>query len=568
LTSRKSNKLAIVAGLAGAVLMLARTGQTQLADERLAPLDAVAAHVARLEENPHFRPELLYGSARNLVSMADRWSTVRPLLKQLANDSEPAPNAVSIELANAFLTGGKPISKVTLGASRYSGFTQSETSTAWCGASVVVGFNDTGSEIRTILGQGGRSVLGYSNSVNRGVAFSYVGAPPATSNSNQAMLGEPSLACADSSNFYYASIWSDDVQSRSGVAIAKSVDGGKTFAAPSIAIAKPPFSHIVDHDWLAIDRSSPANLYVVYLDLDFSGGVCGVDRDNQVVPRYAIESISSTDGGSAWSVQPTVIEEECANQSNPSVSLGGPEVAVGPGGEVYVAWEAIGENGGSLTAREIRTAKSIDHGTTFAAPITVAPVTVIGNGADLQGFVRSSEFPSLAIGTGKANSGVIYLSWSTAGFSIPDAITTIGSYGFADVMFSQSTTGASWSAPVRVNNNPEGGSQPLSDQFQPSIGTDKTGKIGICFYDRRRDLNNFLIDRYCASSKNGGASWTNIKITPANFASLVGQDELVAPDYMSDYNTVASDGLGQSAGLIDSYSSNAAGNPNVMTNRF
>jgi len=71
---------------------------------------------------------------------------------------------------------------------------------------------------------------------------------------------------------------------------------------------------------------------------------------------------------------------------------------------------------------------------------------------------------------------------------------------------------------------------PLSDQFQPSIGTDKTGKIGVCFYDRRRDLNNFLIDRYCASSKNGGTSWSNTKITPTNFASLVGQDELVAPD--------------------------------------
>jgi hypothetical protein len=228
----------------------------------------------------------------------------------------------------------------------------------------------------------------------------------------------------------------------------------------------------------------------------------------------------------------------------------------------------MGENGGKVTAREIRTAKSINHGVTFAAPVTVAPVTIIGNGADLQGFVRSSEFPSLAIGFGKTNSGVIYLSWSSAQFTVPDAITTTKTYGFADVMFSQSKTGTSWSTPTRVNTNPEGGAQPLSDQFQPSIGTDHTGKIGICFYDRRRDLNNFLIDRYCASSKNGGASWSNTKITPTNFASLVGQDELVAPDYMSDYNTVVADGLSQSAGLIDSYSSNAAGNPNVMTNRF
>jgi hypothetical protein len=309
-------------GLAGAVLLFGRVGHAQLADERLAPYDAAAAHVAALEENPHFSRDQLYGSVRNLVSLADRWSAVRPLLKQLIDEVQPAPESISIEVANAFLAGGKPISKVTLGASRYSGFTQSETSTAWCGASVVVGFNDTGSEIRTILGGGGVSALGYSNSNNHGVAFSYVGSPPATSNPNQAVSGGPSVVCADSNNFYYASIWNDHVQSRSGVVIAKSVDGGKTFGAPTIAIAKPPFSHFVDHDWLAIDRSNLANLYIVYLDLDFSGGVCGLDQFAQAIPRYAIESIASADGGAAWS-QPTVIEEECANQANPSVSLGG-----------------------------------------------------------------------------------------------------------------------------------------------------------------------------------------------------------------------------------------------------
>jgi len=139
---------------------------------------------------------------------------------------------------------------------------------------VVVGFNDTGSEIRTILGGGGVSALGYSNSNNHGVAFSYVGSPPRDPPIQiRAVSGGPSVVCADSNNFYYASIWNDHVQSRSGVVIAKSVDGGKTFGAPTIAIAKPPFSHFVDHNWLAIDRSNLANLYIVYLDLDFSGDV-------------------------------------------------------------------------------------------------------------------------------------------------------------------------------------------------------------------------------------------------------------------------------------------------------
>jgi hypothetical protein len=88
------------------MLIFARTGQAQLADERLAPFDGVAAHVARLEENPHFRREALYGSVRNLVSIADRWSTLRPLLEQSASDPEPPPDAVAGESSRAFLAGG------------------------------------------------------------------------------------------------------------------------------------------------------------------------------------------------------------------------------------------------------------------------------------------------------------------------------------------------------------------------------------------------------------------------------------------------------------------------------
>jgi hypothetical protein len=94
------------------------------------------------------------------------------------------------------------------------------------------------------------------------------------------------------------------------------------------------------------------------------------------------------------------------------------------------------------------------------------------------------------------------------------------------------------------------------------------GRIAVCFYDRRRDPRNFLIDRECASSTNGGAAWRNSRVTPGNFPSLGGQDVLVAPDYMGDYDSIVSDATNQTAGFIGSYASNAAGNPNVITNQF
>ncbi len=69
-------------------------------------------------------------------------------------------------------------------------------------------------------------------------------------------------------------------------------------------------------------------------------------------------------------------------------------------------------------------------------------------------------------------------------------------------------------------------------------------------------------------SANGGATFTNIKITPVNFPSVVGQDIMVAPNYMGAYDTVSVDGTGIAAGLLDSYASNTLGNPNVLANHF
>jgi hypothetical protein len=67
--------------------------------------------------------------------------------------------------------------------------------------------------------------------------------------------------------------------------------------------------------------------------------------------------------------------------------------------------------------------------------------------------------------------------------------------------------------PVRVNNNPEpvngapGLAGSSTDQYEPGLAVDQTtGKLGVCFYDRRRDPKNFRIDRECAKSANQGIS--------------------------------------------------------------
>ena len=265
-----------------------------------------------------------------------------------------------------------------------------------------------------------------------------------------------------------------------------------------------------------------------------------------------------------------VIEQVCANDANPNALVEGPSVIVGPGSVVYVVYETVGENGGQLTNRNIKIAVSATEGASFTLPVPyISTVNALGDGADLQGMIQSAEYPSVAIGQGKSNRGYIYVTWNRATTEVNDILSTTGVYGFADILFSASRDGGStWSSPVRVNTNPEGGQYPYSDQFEPAIGTDKTGTIGICYYDRHRDPNNFLIDRTCSSSTNGGSSWSGKLYTKTNFPSTVGQDVLVAPDYFGDYDSVATDKTNATAGFVDSFATSLGGNPNVNTNRF
>jgi hypothetical protein len=542
----------------------------QTTASNVARLDRLTERARSVEAASGFDRSRLYGVARNLSAFADRWQTLRQRLaaqdaRRLYNDREHPGEASSGE---AGIAAGKPISTPTLNLSRFAGFTQSQTSTAWCGSNVITMFNDTGSEARTLAAQGGITAVGFANSSDSGHAFAYRGAPPGGVNFDQTVLGSPTVACADQSDFFYAAIWIDTLNDVNGVAFAQSSDAGHTFSAPSVGASKNASTHFVDHDWLAIDATH-SRTYIAYADLDYSRSFCGTDPDTgSTIPRYAIELVTSTDAGVTWITTPAVVEQVCANAANPWAAAMGPQVAIGPSGQVYVVYEAAGANGGGPVSRQIKIARSDNSGVTFAPAVVVAAITPVGDGADLQGFVRANEFPSLAIGKGKKDLGFVYLAWNDGDNAVPDTMTTTGSYTFADIKLSVSQdNGDTWKAPTIVNDNAKGSGAPLTDQFEPAVAADKSGTIAVCFYDRCRDTSNFRIDRECAKSRNGGSSWTNRRVTASNFPIEVGQDLLVAPDYMGDFDTVATDSTNQAKGFIDSYADNSAGNPNVMTDR-
>jgi hypothetical protein len=519
------------------------------------------ARMARFERVPGFDSAHLSAASRNLFSLADRWGAVRErLLKGAAAPAESEQSRVAGSLASSLGLG------TDLRHSRYSGFTQSQTATAWCGANVVMGFNDSGAEVTTMASGRGISMDGYAFSGDRGATFTYMGSPATPSDPNTFMSGDPVVACADAATFYYVSNYIDGTNGLTAISLSTSSDGGRTFAPP-VAIAKEPSnSYIVDGAWIAVDRSTPGRLYVSYTDLDFSGSICGVENGS-AVPRYAIQTVSSTDGGVTWSPAPVVVAQVCADTLHPFAFVGGSRVAVGPSGDVYVAWELFGNTDG-LGGREIEISRSVNQAQSFpVAPVTVATISCAGDCVDWQGLVHANEYPSLAIGKGPL-SGMVYLAWNDGNRQVPDTLTTTGFYNFTDIIFSKSgDAGATWSPPVRVNHNPEGGGAPLTDQFEPALAADISGRIAICFYDRRNDPANFLIDRYCASSHNG-THWQNTRVTFTHFPVVVGQDVLLAPDYMGDFDTLASDTLDRHPGFIGGFASNLKGNPVIKTRQY
>jgi hypothetical protein len=557
---------------------------------------AQAADTARMDRMgalaKHWQAQLgpntnrLSSGAQNFLHLGEQWNNLKAAAAAMAAGGSGGPPVFgSLESQVGLpemggppraLAPGHPISVPNIAATRFSGAVQSETSTAWCDKQAVTGFNDSGSfwETGGFFPAGGQSLEGHAVSTNSGGTFTDKGFPT-VGPVGTAMLGDPVLACSNSSDFFYASLFEDGSVPGpsdlgfSDISLSLSTNGGSTFGAPIVAVAKDAFFHFLDKPWMTLDPSHPNIIYITYTDFDSSnfgagspGNSCGGSHAD--IPRTAIELVSSTNGGTTWS-SPSVVVEVCGD---PFVQ--GSQVAVDKTGKVYVAWESFASNN---FIREIDIASSIDGGLIFGAPVKVGGVAAVGGGdfagLGLQGFIRDFEFPSLTIGKGKKNAGALYITWNDGDKRVTDAILTAfgigdGKYGFSDVFFSSSTNGgATWSSPVTVN----AASKSPADHYQPGVATDKNGRIAVCWYDRRRDPNNFLIDRECGSSTDGGAKWSNKKITPKNYASVVAQDFLINPTYMGDYDQLTTDATDKKAGFLGGFVNTQAGNQNVQANK-
>ena len=241
-----------------------------------------------------------------------------------------------------------------------------------------------------------------------------------------------------------------------------------------------------DKEWAVVD-SANNNIYVTWTQFD-EYGVSDVDKFSNIMFS------KSTDAGETWSdaIQINEVSGDCIDSDN---TTEGAVPAVGPDGEVYVAWSGPA---GLVFDR------SLDGGETWLdEDIFIDPHTT-GWDYSIPGINRSNGLPITCCDISNSPyNGTIYVNWSDQRNGADDT----------DIWFSKSTDGGNtWTEAKRVNDD-----EPGKHQFFSWMTVDQAnGDIYIVFYDRR-NYENRNTDVYLAKSTNGGETFENILISEEPF---------------------------------------------------
>jgi hypothetical protein len=423
----------------------------------------------------------------------------------VAPASRPTPGGTSTESLSA-IEEDSNILVNNPGEDHTAQDTQSETTLVVFGPggngnTACSGFVDSGS----LIGSGGVGKLtGFSQSTNGGETWTDNGVLPTATNDRQGDGGDPVLARSSRTGTIFLSTLRF---SGSGVRVFPSTDNCSTFAAP-VEGAPGKSGGLQDKPWIAVDNFSGSGQGNVYL----------VERDTFALAA-GISFFRSTDDGATFGPSGGTLIASAATHN-----VQGAFVTVGPDHAVYVFFFD------QSSPQAIRMRRSTDQGLTFGATVTVATLATTGVNGDLGlgGGFRTNTFPQAAVNPVNGN---IYAVFNNKGAGADTA----------DIFFTQSTdAGATWSAPVRVNDDTG-----TNDQWQPTIAVRPDGAhLFISFYDRRLDPNNSLIDVFGAIGDISGSSVTfepNFRITDTSFPVVIGQDPAVSASYMGDYDQSAAD---------------------------
>ncbi len=246
-----------------------------------------------------------------------------------------------------------------------------------------------------------------------------------------------------------------------------------------------------DKEWSVVDRQNN-NIYLTWTEFDNYGSNNPSDSSRILFSR-------SLDGGLNWIPAKKInkVNGDCVDSDN---TVEGATPAVGPNGEVYVAWTG---------PRGIVFNRSLDFGDSWLAEPILVDSFAHDWDFDIPGLDRCNGLPVLKCDlSGGENHGTLYINWTDQRNGVNNT----------DVWLAKSLDGGdTWTTPIKVNDDNSN-----RHQFLSWMDVDQSnGVLHFVYYDRR-NFNDNRTNVFLASSEDGGDTFSNRIISESPFEPYTG----------------------------------------------
>ena len=290
---------------------------------------------------------------------------------------------------------------------------------------------------------------------------------------------DPSLAWDNFGNLFITYLGNSNTK----IETLLSTDGGQTFS--NLATFG---SSLVDQPTVAVGAGS---VWIVW------------NENNQMVARGA--PVSGLGAVGAFGPLQTI-------PGTTGCSFG--DLAIAPSGAVVQVCESLAGTSGSGPANLLVNVKADGLGPNPFGPAIIATATNVGNFRPIpaQNFRTIDAEAGLAFDNNPSSPhfGRLYLVFTDAPSVTSNDTDTM--LRFSD------TNGATWSAPIRVNDDSSG-----TSQFLPRIATNSlSGNIAVCWHDARNSASNDAMQEFCSLA-------TRLTAAPAFFPNAQISDGVSNP---------------------------------------
>jgi hypothetical protein len=336
----------------------------------------------------------------------------------------------------------------------------------------------------------------------------------------------------------------------SAILASVSHDGGLTWSEPATIkrdVTSIPGVNFNDKESVTADPYKAGTAYAVWDRSAFPSDSADITA---LFHSFAFRGTpwfsKTTDGGRTWSAAVPISSQNIASIGN--------QVVVEPDGTlVDVFHYGKGSGFDQPNASLIGVMRSTDGGSHWSPPIQISNNPVVQDrdpetgvplrtGADIGGAL-----PDIAV---DPRSGALYVVWEDSRFS--------GTHD--DIALSKSIDGGrTWTEPVKVNQTPV----PVF-AFTPAVDVLPNGTVAVTYYDIRNNTPapGLLTDYFVVHSHNGGATWSESRITPTSF-----NDETAPVSrgyFIGDYQGLANNGSTFRPFFVQTNSGNLANRTDVF----